>query len=506
MITLSPPLPFSSQSKGKQPEQQQQSIPISTRTPLLQSLLKVSRQSISTTPSNCHSYIVSSFDVNQIGDSSANTPIEELSWSENKVIWSKGSTIYRTYSFKEQGQRVTQALFATFEVYENKSTPNEASPIASTSAKSLDHHHSFGPFHRTPPPAWTDDPLPLPIHPTPTQTASPPKLERFLVIFLSDIAFAYPPGGSSIPFQLPFHLRRAWALDIGLLLERAQEGGELFDEDDPEGGEGELPTLYSLLDPADEIKAVSSTGILKGLFPSTKLSVPNPKLSKGGNSEPIQDLKEGIVFVSDRKDGSEPILVSLNKRSKRISVWSYGKVIEENLKEKSGKGKGVKKDEGSNNLAVPTTSTSKNRQSSIPTTGAKRKRQSSISHPDRISRRTSTGNNNTGVAGTGLLEEADLLEVLGDSLGTSMKRTASTHNANSVDRRTSVSRNELSITMDRMALSVGAGLGGVGMGGVTGMGEMDREWTIVMERDEERMVSDVFLEKVWELQIPESSR
>ena len=59
-----------------------------------------------------------------------------------------------------------------------------------------------------------------------------------------------------------------------------------------------------------------------------------------------------------------------------------------------------------------------------------------------------------------------------------------------VDRRGSVTRNELSITMDRMAL-------GVGM-----LGDMDREATFfVTEHEETRMASDVLLSKVWEIDL-----
>lgn len=191
--------------------------------------------------------------------SEGDEPIEELSWTPTRVVWSRGGAIYRTFSYPQHHQQVVQATFANFHVPREQA----ASPLASTSGNTLDHYPTFGPFRPPTPPAWTEDPLPLPIHPSRARPQPPPKTERFLLVFLTDIAFAYPPGGGSIPFQLPFHLRRAWPMHRGILLERTREGHE---SDDP-AMPPEMPTLYSLLGPADEMKVVASVSALSAFFP-----------------------------------------------------------------------------------------------------------------------------------------------------------------------------------------------------------------------------------------------
>lgn len=466
--------------------------------PFLDSLSKLSRRT-RTAHQAPSSFLVSSFDPAR-PEGAPTSPLEELSWTGASVVWARGGTVHRTYTFASQGQNVTQALFAYFPV------PSEpSSPVASTSATRTDDA-TFSPFRRPPPPAWTDDPLALPIHPTPSLPSAPAVLERHLVIFLSDIAFAYSPSGGSVPFQLPFHLRRAWAMDKGILLERAEEGGE--------SGQAEMATLYSLLDPSEEMKVVSTTLSLSRLFPSSPTS-PNSHLSSAAlptrpiatdPTEPIQDLQDRIVFVSSRTDGSEPVLISANASKGKIGIWTYAQLedaLDEPASATTDKGKGKEK---ASAKPLPALGAGDRSLSS-----GKRKRSSfanassasiSLGDRDRLQRRPSAvGGAGIGAgagsislavgAANGVTEETDLLEALGESMGAGVKRTASAMSAlAAVDRRGSVTRNELSITMDRMAL-------GVGM-----LGEMDREATLfVLEHEETRMVSDVLLSKVWEIDL-----
>jgi anaphase-promoting complex subunit 1 len=467
--------------------------------PFLESLLSVSHRSDSNDRPHNH-YIVPSFTApgSRKGKEVEVVPIiEELSWTKSRVIWAKGGSIYRTFTFKEHGQDVVQALFAWFEV----SVPTESTSSSSTTTFD-DTTSTFGPFQRPPPPVWTDDALALPVDPTASQPPPVIRLERSLVIFLADIAFVYPPSGGTFPFQLPFHLRRAWAMDKGILLEREREGKEVFGAP---GGEhiAELATLYSLLNPADEIKVVSSTPSLSNLF-STSTS---EYAMAAHPTTPVQDLSDRIIFASDRRDGSEPILVSVNRRSMSVSVWSYGRVDTElsgtfNLNDEAGTeemSKGTSRDKDHMDDIPP---------SSRPGGSYKRKRSSvgnvstlpsNSNDRERLQRRPSTVN---GIATGAGAEEADLLEALGESIGAiAMKRTASALSSMSApDRRGSVTRNELSITMDRMALGVGSS-NGIAVN-LALSGDMDREATLFVDEGEQtRMISDVMVEKGWEVDL-----
>lgn len=490
-LVLTPPVPYLAGTFHTEPPPlATSSIPpsLARSSPLLDSLLKVSRRTEQAQSAH-HSYLVPSFDLSR-PSTSAVLPIEELRWQGATVVWYQGGSVFRTYSFKQQGQDVVQALFAYFEVED--SVPDlggSSGPVASTSTASASSP-AFGPFRRPPPPAWTDDPLALPIHPTSSRPPPLKRRERHLIIFLSDIAFAYPPSGGSVPFQLPFHLRRAWALEVGIILERAAEGKEVFEK----GSRGEIATLYSLSGPAEEMKVVSST-----LSPRME--------GEYALAEPVQDLREQVVLVSDRRDGSEPLLVTSNAGAKTISVWGYERVDQSitgdgTTRGEDQKGKGRETNghphERRTSVAAPT-------ERSIST--SKRKRPSyanasqalvSLGDRDRVQRRASTVG---ALASTSLAvgttmggvstEEADLLEALGDTMATGVRRTVSAMSA--VDRRTSITRNELSVTLDRMALGIGMGLGG---------GEMEREPTLVSapEPSEAQMVPSVILRKLFELQ------
>ncbi|KAK4692756.1 hypothetical protein P7C70_g9062, partial [Phenoliferia sp. Uapishka_3] len=408
-----------------------------------------------TVPTTC--FLPSSF-------SNPLSAVEELSWTRTSVIWSKGGSIYRTYSFAHQHQPVIQALFATFDLPPSHShSQSSSSPVATTSAVRLDDPNAtFGPFHPVGPPAWTEDPLALPIHPTTPRTQPSPRPERFIVVFLSDIAFAYPLKlGGSIPFQLPFHLRRAWAMQRGILLEREEEGNESAEPNQTP----DLPTLYSLLGPADEMKVVAATLGLSGLAPTS--IPPHSHPHHPGIDEPVQNLQERIIFVSDQSNEEEPALVTTNAATGKVSIWAYAAIpplIEEELNgndRKRGGGDGTEEGGDSSTKRKGKereTSGGKDVQASRP----KRKRSSivntSSSHQtitgDRSHRRASYSNN-PGSTSIGALNEADLLEALGETMGTAagMKRTTSAMSALAAsDRRGSVTRNELSITMDRMAL------------------------------------------------------
>lgn len=507
--------------------------------------------------------------------------LDELSWSGSRLIWSRNGVPTRTFSFDKDGQHISQAIFAHLDL---TLTDNEAQPTASTSATTLDSisnsspSHTFGPFKPASPAPWTDDPLALPSEPSPSQPQQRPACARHLVVFLSTIAYAFPPSGRSIPFQLPFPLRRAWPIDRGVLLERAEEGHELL-----AGVGAARSTLFSLLDPAGEVRPVAAvtaaTGLgfveggVGGLLGGASMAVEGTKA--------VADLDDRLVFAAGAGESSPPLLLSANAKTSVISLWMYAKLPSEVDLERvaaangthrvgggwaggaarqagtgAGGGKGKERD-----TATPALAAALNRRV-VPSANAppasKRKRPSlgvgvsfgspsaaGIANTDRLQRRASGLTPNLGPAsgplganvshsftvatprdrthghgherehrhGTHLdplaqsagaagdtsaqLGEADLLEALGGSLA--MRRMGSGMGAMSAamaDRRTSLTRNELSVTMDRMAL------------GISGSAEMDREASTILSpgvsAPEDELPSDVIMRKVWEMQVDQT--
>lgn len=468
---------------------------------LIESLRRVNRR---TAPDSSHGYNLCIVPAHDLGQADG-AELEELSWSGNTVRWSRSGAIWKTFSYAQQHQDVTQALFAYFEQTDDSSDCQQ--PTASTSATrlhQLEQPATFGMYRPEPPPAWSDDPLPLPTHPTSQRPVAPARFERCLVVLLADLGFVYPPSGGSIPFQLPFRVHRAWTIKRGILLERAREGRELSEDT----AAAASPTLYSLFDPSDEIKMVSSTSTLSSL-----LSEATPAFS-AGFQQPIQDHGERLIHASDGHAGPEPIVVTANSTFGRISVWSYARVSPEVSRSTAGmdrqspsKAKGKAKASTTIDL-----SPSMSRMDRTMSANGKRKRTSlhgpssyaaSNGDRDRSQRRVSL-NNGTASVSFSLGDSADevhLLEALEEKMGggaSSMKRAASAMSTglSNSDRRTSVTRNELSITMDRMAL-------GHGHGSTQGIpGDIDREATVPQsEGDRKQKESDLLMARVWEMDL-----
>lgn len=439
--------------------------------------------------------------------------IEELSWTSTTVTWSLSGSSYRTYSFNTQAQPITQALFCSFPSRARASTTPRPSPASSSATTSTRPPETFSPFLPSPPPPRTDDPLAQPYDPTlvTATTPPPPPLERHLLVLLQEIAFVYPiHSGGSVPIQLPFRIYRAWAMDEGVLLERARATME--DE----------ATLWELKGVGEELRPVmrcEKMTLGDGKDREAKVEAP---------LSPFADLEERIVLVSDRKDGSEPLIVFANEEKRKISVWCCAEVdhpdegVEEN---EQGKGKGREP-------PTPTTTT---------TTGKRKRTSFAVSNTSTVSAGGggsgpgNTSNNNTanvslgdrdprllasgrrvstsGGGGnpasnpgniTSSVPDSDLLEALaagGMASSAGMKRTTSAMSAlSAVDRRGSVTRNELSVTMDRMALGSGGVEGDLTLLG-GGLGDEDGWESLegglgVGAKKRERVLS-----KVWEMEI-----
>ncbi|BGP35109.1 Anaphase-promoting complex subunit 1 [Rhodotorula toruloides] len=448
-------------------------------------------------------------------DSSADQSLdalEELSWEGNRVVWSRRGSVFRTFSYEEKGESVTQALFADFYVPEEPANdPSAASPTASTSAERLDNDSPspiFGPYRKPVSPSWSDDPLPLPVDPTDPKPPPKTRLDRTLIVLLSTIAFAYPSKGGCIPFPLLFRLKRAWPLDHGVLLERKREGREV----DAENVVAQLPTLYTLSDLYDEMKAVA-------VVPSFRYSSGREKVEveTDGPVVPVDDVDEKVVFVSMRERKCEPpVAVSMNEKTKKVSIWAYGRLkakLEEDevangpvLAEldSKGEGKAVARDVRDETNRATSTRMSRRRGS---LSGTKRKLADTSAHsasmPEERSIRRASGQHVGSSKGRPRLsishiigQQDELLEALSHNAEplkppSNATTSAALRRPATIDRRTSMTRNDLSVTMDRMALSQGASS--------AGGGDLEREATMFFsEAEQTSAASEVVLQRLWD--------
>ncbi|PRQ70979.1 anaphase promoting complex subunit 1 [Rhodotorula toruloides] len=439
--------------------------------------------------------------------------LEELSWEGSRVVWSRGGSVFRTFSYEEKGETVTQALFADFYVpAEPAYNPSAASPTASTSAQRLDNDFSsslFGPYRKPVTSSWSDDPLPLPVDPTDPGPAPQTRLDRTLIVLLSTIAFAYPSKGGCIPFPLPFRVERAWPLDHGILLERKREGREVW----AENVGAQLPTLYTLSDLCDEMKAVA-------VVPSFRCTSGREEVEveTDGPIIPVEDLDEKVVFVSTmERAGEPPVAVSMNEKTRKVSIWAYGRLKAKLEGEEvvangpvlaeldpKGEGKAVARDGGEETNGATSVGMSRGRGS---LSGTKRKLADTSAHsasmPEERSIRRASGQYVGSSKGRPRLsisrvidQEDELLEALSHNAEPlkpppNATSSAALRRPATIDRRTSMTRNDLSVTMDRMALSQGASS--------AGGGDLEREATIFFsEAEQTSAASEVVLQRLWD--------
>lgn len=160
---------------------------------------------------------------------------EELYWFGYTVVWSRGTVIYRTFTFDHEGQTVKKALFAWFRAIptssgsseideqsqfpESESTYN-ATRISKKPVKKL-HPHTFGPWASSHTASWSSSGSTRlgQNQPHPSGKANP--LQRCLVVFLESIARVYYPNGEEKILPVPFLLDNVWPLcGGGLMLQR----------------------------------------------------------------------------------------------------------------------------------------------------------------------------------------------------------------------------------------------------------------------------------------------
>ncbi|WVQ68082.1 uncharacterized protein L199_006288 [Kwoniella botswanensis] len=146
---------------------------------------------------------------------------EELVWYGKTVVWSRGTQIFRKYTYDLEKEDVSTAVFAWFKTGDEAGSSKDVSPKGKQAMKSPD---TFGPFHQSQHEHWGTPRLSSPS----SSSSNPPKLERTLVVFLQTRAHVYYSSGEDVVVHLPFAIDGAWPLSTGgLIVQRALEKREL---------------------------------------------------------------------------------------------------------------------------------------------------------------------------------------------------------------------------------------------------------------------------------------
>ncbi|KAJ7754266.1 hypothetical protein DFH07DRAFT_1029824 [Mycena maculata] len=360
---------------------------------------------------------------------------EEITWNSSTVVWSAGGVLRKKWTFTQEGQQVQSATLGWLE--QNSSEINVPQPAHYTSnpaptRPSTSERPTFGPFARH------------------QQNRKPPRNKIIRVpavfVFLRSIGKIFLKNGLDYTFAIPFVVRKAWPLyPHGVMIQRSIEPIER--EEAALTGEALLPTIFSFTSPFSEAGTVGlTTGIVGGF-----MSAPSLKDEDENTKKPLKAVPstESVVWVSHRgPGGNNDLLVTVDADKRQLSVWRYVYIKPKDTPVPLGRAR--------------TQTLARHRQSM--STATNRRTSTMFSDLDRLNPRSPK------FGSRDLNPVPDIPVLPGDmpplsalpgmapalSTATTMASigsgTSSQWSGSTRPRRNSLTRNELSVTMDRMVL------------------------------------------------------
>ncbi|OCB86061.1 hypothetical protein A7U60_g6959 [Sanghuangporus baumii] len=238
---------------------------------------------------------------------------EDLTWDDSTVVYSTGGTLRQSWNFEEEGQRIQYVCFGWLLIEGTVHPSNHGGgahheddvlPFAAY-IEQKSERDPFGPFFRA--------------RKAGMRTVEPTMIARGIYVFLRSFGKVFLMNGLEYSFSLPFIVHRAWPLSPhGVLLERVIEPPEL-DEPDP------LPRLYSMTNPFQEPRPVGLTENIKGGhgFSLTPAEIAAHELE--GVARTIH-AEEQVVWIAPRvqdTSDSDNIITTLDRTKRRLSFWRY---------------------------------------------------------------------------------------------------------------------------------------------------------------------------------------
>jgi anaphase-promoting complex subunit 1 len=214
-------------------------------------------------------------------------------------------------------------------------------------------------------------------------------------VFLRSIGKIFLLNGIEYTFSLPFIVRKAWALyPHGVMIQRVLDPTEV--EEAELTGDTTLPTIFSVTSPFSE---AASVGLTAGILGGFDLVANTLKDEDENTTRPLKSVPatETVVWVSHRgPDASDDVLVTVDVEKHQLSIWRYVYIKPKDTPLPLGR---------------------------------------SNTHNRNLSRK-----------------RASMSAPLPGSRRQSAIAASSQWSAPNTDRRTSLTRNDLSVTMDRMVL------------------------------------------------------
>lgn len=141
-------------------------------------------------------------------------------------------------------------------------------------------------------------------------------------VFLRSIGKIYLLNGLEYTFSLPFIVRKAWALHPhGVMIQRVLDPSEV--EEAELTGDTVLPTIFSVTSPFSE---AASVGLTSGVLGGTGDLLDTLKDELENTSRPLKSIPatETVVWVSHRGPGAtDDVLVTVDNERLQLSIWRY---------------------------------------------------------------------------------------------------------------------------------------------------------------------------------------
>lgn len=239
----------------------------------------------------------------------------ELTWNAQHAILTYSGVIIKRWCFDHEGESIQWACLGEIEqvVVPNSKSSHSAANYAmseNTQAATVDAGRpTFGPFHRE-------------ILKHAKKDESYTTIVLCVFIFLRSVGKMYLMDGTDYTFSLPFIVRRVWPVSPhGVIMQRVLEPSELMEAE--MNGEEVLPTIFSLTSPFSEAAAVGHTaGILDATHDlPVALKDEEEHLTKPLRSIPPTEM---IVWVSHwNLVAGACFVVTVDSKKKLLSIWRY---------------------------------------------------------------------------------------------------------------------------------------------------------------------------------------
>lgn len=286
-------------------------IPPEDESPLLRAIRRVLRGSDAESATEIHRSIL--WTGNEVGD-------RELHWNAHTAVLSSGGIIIKQWSFKHEEESIQWACLGQLEVsviknassaYSAANFAANAESLASTVSASSGSQHAdrptFGPYTRA---ANTKPDI------------GSVRVASATFIFLRSLVKVYLDDGEDFSFSLPFIVRKAWPVSPhGIIMQRVLEPAEL--EEAQITGDEILPTIFSITSPFAEAAAV---GLTSGIIEGARDKPPQLKDEDEHATKPLMPVPpmEMLVWTSYlARTMSMHLMVTVDVEKELVSVWHY---------------------------------------------------------------------------------------------------------------------------------------------------------------------------------------